>query len=221
MRDVDSPESMPCLTPAIPRSPVSSRRTMVYRSDGWVGGGRRRANGLGIGCPPVSETADGRGRTVVVIGEGDLTDEVATALESDEARVNRLLQPDENEVRKAIQGDDVDSVCVVAREDPFVLRMALIVRSVSKEVPLVLTIFDETMAEHVARDVPNTRVTSLADIVAPSLAGPCIEEHATAVSVEGDDPVLLVEEGGEVSEKPVPQLKARRIEALSRALFTP
>jgi Trk K+ transport system NAD-binding subunit len=169
----------------------------------------------------VSETADGGGPTVVLIGEGDLNDEVATALESDEARVERLLQPDVDEVRKAVEGDDVDSVCVVAREDPFVLRMALIVRSVSKEMPLVLTIFDQTMAEQVARHVPNTRVTSLADIVAPSLAGPCIEEHATAVSVEGDDPVLLVEKDDELTEKPVPQLKARRIEALSRALFTP
>src|SRR5688500_14781270 len=179
---------MPCLTPAIPRPPLPSCRTMVYRSDRCGGEPASLAIGLGaasrrlVSAPrpalaSVDDTAKGRAPTVVVIGEGDLTDEVATALESDGARVDRLPQPDENEVRKAIEGSDVDSVCVVAREDPFVLRMALIVRSVSKEVPLVLTIFDETMAEHVARDVPNTRVTSLAAIVAPSLAGPCIEEH--------------------------------------------
>jgi len=58
---------------------------------------------------------------------------------------------------------------VVVREDAFVLRMALIVRSVSEEVPLLLTIFDQTMAEQVVGEVPNTQVTSLADIVAPSL----------------------------------------------------
>ena len=69
--------------------------------------------------------------------------------------------------------------------------------------------------------MPNTQVTSLADIVAPSLAGPCIDERAAAVSVEGDSPVLLVEDDGELSEEPVPQLKAHRIEALARALFTP
>ena len=169
----------------------------------------------------MSETADGGGPTVVVIGEGDLSDEVATALESFEAGVERLLQPNEDEVRKALEGDAVDSVAVVAREDAFVLRMALIVRSVSEEVPLLLTIFDQTMAEQVTGEVPNTSVTSLADIVAPSLAGPCIDERATAVSVEGDDPVLLVDEDGELSEEPVPQLKAHRIEALARALFTP
>jgi Trk K+ transport system NAD-binding subunit len=110
---------------------------------------------------------------------------------------------------------------VVAREDAFVLRMALIVRSVSEELPLLLTIFDETMAEHVGEELPNTRVTSLADIVAPSLAGPCIDEAATSVHVEGEEMVLLVEDGDELAERPLPRMKARRFEALARALFTP
>ena len=169
----------------------------------------------------MGEATDGGDRTVVVIGEGDLSDEVATALESAGAGVERLLQPDEDEVREALEGGAVDSVTVVAREDAFVLRMALIVRSVSEDVPLLLTIFDQTMAEQVVREVSNTRVTSLAEIVAPSLAGPCIEERATAVSLDGDEPVLLVDRGGDLSEEPVPQLKAHRIEALARALFTP
>ncbi len=160
-------------------------------------------------------------RTVLVIGDGDLSDEVATALESAGADVERLGQPDEEEVREALEDRSVDSVAVVARDDAVVLRMALIVRSVSEEAPLLLTIFDQTMAEQVAGELPNTHVTSLADIVAPSLAGPCIDERATAVSFEGDEPVLLVENGGELEEEPVPQLKAHRIEALARALFTP
>ena len=164
---------------------------------------------------------DGSGGTVVLIGEGDLADEVSTALESGGATVERLSRPDEDEVREALDGELPDSVAVVAREDAFVLRIALIVRSVSEEVPLLLTIFDETMAEQVTDEVPNTRVTSLADAVAPSLAGPCIDERATAVSVEGEHPTLLVDEDGELSEEPIPQLKAHRVQALARALFTP
>ena len=82
----------------------------------------------------------------------------------------------------------MDSVVVVGREDAYVLRMALIVRSASEEVPLVLTIFDQTMAEQVAAELPNTHVTSLADIVAPSLAGPCIDERATARQLRGRNP---------------------------------
>lgn len=169
----------------------------------------------------MSERAEGGGKAVVVIGDGDLSEEVATALEANDAKVEHLLEPDEDQVREAIEAGDIDSVAVIAREDAFVLRMALIVRSVSEEVPLLLTIFNHTMAEQVLDAVPNTKVTSLADIVAPSLAGPCIEERATAVSVDGDEPVLLIENDGELDEEPVPQLKAHRTEALVRALFTP
>jgi len=115
----------------------------------------------------------------------------------------------------------VDSVAVVARADAIVLRMALTVRAVSDDVPLLLTIFDPTMAERVARDVPGTHVTSLADIVAPSLAGPCIDERLAAVSVGGDHPVGLVEKDGDVIEEEIPKHRPHRAEALARALFTP
>jgi hypothetical protein len=171
--------------------------------------------------PFVSENASGGGRTVVVIGEGDLSDEVATALESAGADVERLPQPKRDEISAALEGEAVESIVVVARDDAFVLRMALLVRSVNDQVPILLTIFDQTMAERVTGEIANTRVTSLADIVAPSLAGPCIEEGGTGVRVEDEHPVLLVEDDGELSERPVPQLKAHRLEALARALFTP
>lgn len=176
---------------------------------------------LAVGSTAVSEATEGGGRTVVVIGEGDLSDEVCAALESAGADVKRLTDADEDEVREAVEDESVDTVAVIAREDAFVLRIALIVRSVSEETPLVLTIFDETMAEQVAGDLPNTHVTSLADIVAPSLAGPCIDERATAVTFDGDEPELLVENGDDLEEEPVPQHKNRRFEALARALFTP
>ena len=169
----------------------------------------------------VNEPAQGGDRIVVVIGDDDLSDEVAGALEASGASVERLSRPDEGEVREALEGKEVESVAIVAREDAFVLRMALIVRSCSEQVPLVLTIFDRTMADQVAEEIPNTKVTSLAEIVAPSLAGPCIDERAAAVDIDGEHPVLLVEENGELSEEPVPQLKAHRFEALARALFTP
>lgn len=168
----------------------------------------------------MSAKADREGRTVIVIGDDDLSEEVGRALEASTAEVERLPEPDEDGVRKALNGS-IDSVAVVARDDAFALRMALIVRSVSEDVPMLLTIFDPTMAQQVVRDIPGTRVASLADIVAPSLAGPCIDERATAVSVGDGDPVLLVERDGELAEEPVPQMRAHRIEALARALFTP
>lgn len=159
--------------------------------------------------------------TVVLIGDGDLSNETADALEAAKARVVRLCQPEEDDVRDALEGQDVDAVAVVEREDAIVLRFALMVRAISKEVPLLLTIFDPTMAEQVGKVVPNTRMTSLADIVAPSLAGPCIDERFTAVSFEDGKPVGLVEGEDEVSAVPIKSPRPHRVEALARALLTP
>ena len=70
---------------------------------------------------------------------------------------------------------------MATREDAFPLRMALLVRHSTPDVPLLVTIFDPGMAEQVRDTIPNCTVTSLADIVAPTLAGPCIDPDLVAV----------------------------------------
>ena len=168
------------------------------------------------------EGRDGDGRHVIVVGDGDLSAETVRALEGSGASVSWLQEPDEKDMREALEGDSVDAVAVVARADAIVLRMALMVRAVDEDVPLLLTIFDRTMAEHMERDLGHTQVTSLADIVAPSLAGPCIDERFTAVTTEDGRLVGLVEGGdGDVGEEPIPEQRQRRPEALARAIFTP
>jgi hypothetical protein len=77
------------------------------------------------------------------------------------------------------------------------------------------------MATEVAREWPNTRVTSLADIVASSLAGPCIDERFTGVSVNDGLAVGLVESDGEVGEQPIPSRRKRRVQAFARDIVTP
>ncbi len=169
----------------------------------------------------VLEDEQEAGQTVVVIGEGDLTDETVRALEAAQAHVVRLRKPEESDLRSALEDNAVDAIAVVARTDGIVLRMALMVRALSADVRLLLTIFDPTMAEEVRHVVPNTRVTSLADIVAPSLAGPCIDERFTALSIKNGKPVGLVECDDGVSEEPIDSPRPHRIEALARALLTP
>lgn len=169
---------------------------------------------------PTQDSEDERPRVVVLIGDGDLSDETASALEASQARVIRLPRPDEDDVRDALAGE-VDHVAVVALNDAIVLRFALMVRSVSEDVPLLLTIFDWTMAEQVAAMVPGTQLTSLADIVAPSLAGPCVDERFTAVSLEDGKAVGLVERDGGVVEEEIPAFRPRRLYGFARALFTP
>jgi hypothetical protein len=106
---------------------------------------------------------------VLLIGDGDLSVETERALEAAGAEVSRLAEPDEDDVRGALDDEEIDSVAIVARADAVVLRMALMVRVVRDDVPLLLTIFDSTMAETMERELPNTRVASL---VGESLTGP-------------------------------------------------
>ena len=46
-------------------------------------------------------------------------------------------------------------------------------------------------------------MTSLADIVAPSLAGPCIDERFTAVELDARPAQGLVEDGDDVREETI------------------
>ena len=158
---------------------------------------------------------------VLLIGDGDLTDETARALEASHARVIRLHEPEEQQVRAALEDEQIAHVAVVALSDAIVLRIALMVRSVSDEVPLLLTVFDPNMVEQVAKMVPRTQFTSLADIVAPSLAGPCVDERYTAVAIKNGTPVGIVEQDGGVVQEPIELFRPRRIEGFARALFTP
>ncbi|MER5968669.1 NAD-binding protein [Streptomyces sp. NPDC002055] len=71
----------------------------------------------------------------------------------------------------AILLDDVES-----------LRYALAVEHIRPHVRLVVTIFDRTVAEQLVRVVPNCRVTSPADVVAPTFLAACIEPGLVSLS---------------------------------------
>ena len=163
----------------------------------------------------------GRGKRVLLVGSGDLTEETRRALDAAGAEVYRLKDPNDRQMRTALEGGGIDSVAVVSRNDAVALRFALMARYVSEDVPLLVTIFDETISEQLASQVSNCRITSMADIVGPSLAGPCIDDGLTAVRANGDEPVGLRETDDGVEETSLRAPKRRRTAALARALFTP
>ena len=137
---------------------------------------------------------------VLLIGEGDLAEETRQALDAAGADVYRMKSPEEREVRHALEGDGIDRVVVVSRDDAVVLRMALMVRDVDDDVPMLVTIFDPTMAAQVDRELEHCEVTSMADIVAPSLAGPCLGDDLIAVREDRDPPAGLRETDDGVEE---------------------
>jgi Trk K+ transport system NAD-binding subunit len=163
-----------------------------------------------------------RSECVLLIGAGDIAGETAEALDSAGAQVVRLESPADDEVRDALaEGSVVSKVVVVSREDAFVLRIALMVRYVDDDVPMLVTIFDETMAAHVRDGIPHCDVTSLADIVAPSLAGPCLGEDLVAVDPDNDPPLGLREDGDRAERVPLEVPSRRRVRSAVRAIVQP
>src|SRR5215217_7188998 len=123
---------------------------------------------------------------VLLMGGGDLAGEVSEALEAGGASVTWLRDAGDDDVRSALSQGGFGVACAVSREDAFPLRMALLVRHLDDALPLVVTIFDPAMARQVEQTIPRCRVTSVADIVAPTLAGPCIDPDIVAVRREGE-----------------------------------
>ena len=156
-------------------------------------------------------------RRVLLVGGGDLAEEVCEALDAAGAEVTWLERADDESLREAV-GAKPDVVCVATRDDAFPLRIALLVRHLDEDVPLLVTIFDPGIAEQISETVPNCRVTSLADIVAPSLAGPCIAPDLLAVMRDGERTIGL---GEDLRETELPPRQAHRARSLVAAVLHP
>ena len=158
-------------------------------------------------------------RRVLLVGAGDLTAETSEALDAAGADVHHLEEPDHETLREAVEAG-ADAVVIVSREDAWPLRVALLVRHLDADVPIVVTIADEAVGRQLAEEIDNCTITSLADIVAPSLAGPCLDDDLAAV-VDGDPPRGLRCDGERVEPAPLPEVRSRRVRALATAILQP
>ena len=157
---------------------------------------------------------------VLLLGAGDLTDETAEALTAADADVRRIEEPDVESLRAALE-DGADAVAVVSRDDAWPLRAALLVRHLDADVPIVATIFDPVAGRELEQELGNCTITSLADIVAPTLAGPCLDDDLAAV-LDGDDgPIGVRCADGDVEVVPLPAVRARRARSLATAVLQP
>jgi len=157
---------------------------------------------------------------ILLLGEGDLTAETAEALRAADAAVERLEDPTHKELSGALDAG-ADTVLVVSRDDAWPLRAALLVRHLDPDVPIVATIFEPETARELEQVIGNCTITSVADIVAPTLAGPCLGDELAAVLDDGDRPVGLRCSDGAVEVAPLPELRARRARALATAIAKP
>jgi hypothetical protein len=114
------------------------------------------------------------GTCVLLIGEGRLADAASRALEAGGGAVRRLLDPNDREIREALD-QDVDRVVVVSRYDHVSLRLALVVEHVRPGIPQLVTIFDRDVAAHLRDSVEQVQVMAMADVVSSAFAGPCLD----------------------------------------------
>lgn len=109
---------------------------------------------------------------VLLVGDGDLAAETLRALLDAGADAVHLRRPVDRDLARAVA--DVDAVAVISHDDIYALRLALVAEHARPGVSLLVTIFDATVARQVVRAVPNCRVVSLGDAVAPILARDCL-----------------------------------------------
>jgi hypothetical protein len=111
---------------------------------------------------------------LVVIGDDEaLAQSVTEYTEHWGSSVDRLHAPDDDTLRDRLR-DAVDGVAVVSRHDMVALRYALLVEHLKPGVRLVVTIFDRTVADEIARTVPNCTVLAMTDAIVPALLGSCV-----------------------------------------------
>jgi voltage-gated potassium channel Kch len=159
-------------------------------------------------------------RKILLLGEGDLTEETAEALRAAEAEVVPLEDPTHEELGEALESG-VDAALIVSRDDAWPLRAALLVRHLDPDVPIIATIFDAETGQELEGVIGNCTIASLADVVAPTLAGPCLDDDLAAVIDDDGRPVGLRCSEGEVEVASLPEVRAGRARALVSAVLQP
>jgi voltage-gated potassium channel Kch len=161
----------------------------------------------------------------LVIGEGTLADGVEHALQAAGQPVLLLRRPTDRELRRALE-EPMQAVVVIDRDDIGALRTALLVEYLRPAIPLVVTIFDRTVADQLVRAIPNCNVVSMADASVGAIVGPCVDPALVALhrTDEGELIGVRVDDGEHPHVAPYdyhPPSGPRRIARRLRAQFRP
>jgi len=156
---------------------------------------------------------------VLLLGAGDLTEETGEALAAAGADVTHLEDPGRESLAEALEAG-ADAVAVVSRDDAWPLRVVLLVRHLDADVPIVATISDRAVGRRLEAELGGSTIVSIAEIVAPSLAGPCLADELAAV-FDGDPPQGLTCRDGDARPAPLPEVRRRRARALATAVLKP
>ncbi|SMG54166.1 hypothetical protein SAMN02745947_04253 [Rhodococcus rhodochrous J3] len=101
-----------------------------------------------------------------------------------------------------------------ADDDAVAVRYALAIAHISPHTPMVVTVFDRTIANQLTRLIPHCQVTSPADLATPSLAGPCIAATIDAAHTAPDGTTRVLRQsahGDQPTWQPLPHSRTSRI----------
>ncbi|MCL8025383.1 NAD-binding protein [Nocardioides bruguierae] len=129
---------------------------------------------------------------VLVIGDTPVADRVCGAVTARGGLVEHLAAPDDRALAAAVD-ERPAGVVVAVRGDALALRYALAVAHLDEVVPLVVSIFDRTVADRLRSLLPQARIASPGDVAAASLAGPCLGADVLAAWHDGGQAVLARE----------------------------
>jgi voltage-gated potassium channel Kch len=124
-------------------------------------------------------------QSFLLIGESNLARHMTALLARDGHTTTVLTTPDDATLQGALQAETYDGIAVVTHDDVAALRYALSAAHYVPHIPVVVTMFDHTVAARLRAVLPHCVATSPADIAAPVLAGACLGENFLAITSAG------------------------------------
>jgi hypothetical protein len=120
-------------------------------------------------------------QSVLIIGETAVARRVCATLadELSSPHLIHFIAPTDDELGSALTSD-IRGAAVLIRDDVSALRYAFAIAHLNHGLPMVVTIFDKTIAEQLRTFLPQASVISTAALAAPSLVGPCVGEAVLA-----------------------------------------
>jgi len=145
---------------------------------------------------------------VLVVGDVEAARLTCGALTAQGHRVTHLVAPDEASLRAALT-PAVEAVAILVRGDVQALRLALLTEHLRPGIRLLVTIFDLTVSEQLQRAVPNSLVTSPANVAAPTIVAACLGGEERAIQRVGENVVRWVGDPGDLHAVPYDQIPPR------------
>ena len=139
------------------------------------------------------------GAPYVVIGDTHVARRVCASLTQRGGEVLHLVAPGDEDLRNAMSRRP-RGVAVLLHDDVAALRYALAAAHIDPTAELVVTIFDQTVAEQLVRLLPHCHVTSPAQLAAASLVASCLVPEALAIRRTTEGATALRRTGESLTE---------------------